>query len=276
MDNGGYAVGEGDLLGDDELEQHLRLVFARVDLLGAQHGAQVGDPPGVDVKHGRHGHVYIPGIKACLGLVGAQAGHESVSMQHDLAVAEVDALGQARRTGGIKSGGHGIFVEIGEFVIGRCRGQQTFVFTFQVHRGVRIRLTVGEQNDLLDGFHLVFYRGQQGQEVGIDQDDVVFGVVDRIDELFRRQADVDGVQHRTHHGDRKKALQVAVAVPVHHCHGVPLFYAQRFQGIGQALYPLVQFDVGVGHLVPVDDLPVREIGQRGAQDVFDQQGKTIG
>jgi hypothetical protein len=120
----GHTVGEGDVLGDDQLEQHFRFVFARVDLPGAQHGAQIGNSPGVDVKHGRHGHVNIPGIEACLGLVGTQAGHEPVSMQHDLAVAEVDALGQARRTGGIKGGGHGVFVEIGEVIFGCGRGQQ--------------------------------------------------------------------------------------------------------------------------------------------------------
>jgi hypothetical protein len=83
------------------------------------------------------------------------------------------------------------------------------------------------------------------------------------------------MQDGPHHGHREKALQVAVAVPVHHRHRVPLLYAQRLQRVGQALHPPVQFDIGVRHLVPVNDLPVREIGQRGRQDVFDQQGIFI-
>ena len=44
---------------------------------------------------GVKGHVDIPRIHRSVATVGAQAGHETVGVQHDLAVAENDPLGQS-------------------------------------------------------------------------------------------------------------------------------------------------------------------------------------
>jgi hypothetical protein len=56
---------------------------------------------------------------------------------------------------------------------------------------------------------------QNGEEIRVDEDQVVLGVVDGVQDLLRRQTYVDGMQDRPHHGHRKKALEIAVAVPIH-------------------------------------------------------------
>ena len=67
-----------------------------------------------------------------------------------------------------------------------------------------------------------------------------------------------------------------MAVPVHHRHRVSLFDAHLLKGIGQPLDALIQLHIGIGHFVAIDDFAIRVIGKGRTQDVFDQQGETIG
>ena len=64
------------------------------------------------------------------------------------------------------------------------------------------------------------------QEVGMDQQHVVFGMVDRVEDLFGGQLDVDGVQYRSDHRHGEEAFQVAVAVPVHDRNRIALLDAE--------------------------------------------------
>ena len=132
--DGRYAMGKGDVFSGNQLQQHFRFVAPRIDLLGSQQCHQVGNAPGVDVEHRRHGHVDVTGIDGRLGLVCAQSPHDAVSVQHQLAVAEVNPFGPAGGAGRVEGGGPGVFVEIGKLVTVVGFTEQGFVFPLDGQR----------------------------------------------------------------------------------------------------------------------------------------------
>ncbi len=108
------------------------------------------------------------------------------------------------------------------------------------------------------------------------EDDVVLGVIDGVENLLRRQAHVDGVQHRAHHGHGEEAFEIAMAVPVHHRHRVAWPDAQIGERAGETADALSQGRVVVAAFVGVDDLLVRRGGERRVQELADQQRIGIG
>ena len=86
-------------------------------------------------------------------------------------------------------------------------------------------------------------------------------VVDGVQDLLGRQADVDGVQHGAHHRHAKEALQVAVAVPVHHRHRVARLDAEAGEPGRQPADALEQRSVVEALHVAVDDLLLRGMRQ---------------
>src|SRR5690606_41931054 len=85
----------------------------------------------------------------------------------------------------------------------------------------------------------------QRHEFAVDQHEAVFGVVHGVEDLFRRQADVDGMQHRAEHGNGEHALEIAMAVPVHHRHGVAGLDPGFAEYIGQTRDTLVEGRIAV-------------------------------
>ena len=71
LDDGGNAVGESDLLGDQQFEQGGRLIATRVHLLHPHQGGHVGNTPGMHVEHGGNRHVDVVFVETPL----AHAGH---------------------------------------------------------------------------------------------------------------------------------------------------------------------------------------------------------
>ena len=59
----------------------------------------------------------------------------------------------------------------------------------------------------------------------------------------------DSAQHR----DRKHALQIAMAIPVHHRNGIPGLDAGLGQGVGQTTDALVEGAVVVANQIAIDD-----------------------
>ena len=90
------------------------VVSTRVNLLCTKHGKQVGHPPGVNMEHRSQRHVNISRIHGGITAIGAEGGHKTIGVQHNLAVAETDTFWQAGRAGGIKNCGGRIFIEIRE------------------------------------------------------------------------------------------------------------------------------------------------------------------
>ena len=105
----------------------------------------------------------------------------------------------------------------------------------------------------------------------MDEEDVVRGVLDREGDLLRREADVDGVEHRPHHRHGEEGLQVPVAVVVHHRHGVARLHPERREGAREPVDPLAELPVRDPHLAPVDDLLVRGVEDRGLEEPADGQ-----
>jgi hypothetical protein len=84
-----------------------------------------------------------------------------------------------------------------------------------------------DQHQLHAGSDLRVDRFRERQELGVDENDIVFGVIDRIENLLRGDAHVNRMQDRAHHRHRKEAFEVAVAVPVHDRNGGPGLDAER-------------------------------------------------
>ena len=96
-------------------------------------------------------------------------------------------------------------------------------------------------------------------------------MVHGVQNLIGREANVDGVQHRSDHRDGEHTLQVAVAVPVHHRHGITGLDPGLSQYVGQSSNPLIEGGIAVAHLVAVNDFTTFLITDAGQQQALDQQ-----
>ncbi|BBP66967.1 hypothetical protein PHLH5_45080 [Pseudomonas sp. Cab53] len=150
-------------------------------------------------------------------------------------------------------------------------GQQLLVLAHQVRQLGGFFRQVGEQQGLLDRGQVPGNGLVQADELAVDQHEAVLGVVHGVEDLLRRQTHVDGVDHGPDHRDGEHALQVAMAVPVHHRHGIARLDPGLGQDIGQARDPFDQRRVAVAQLVTVDDLAGFLITGTGHQQSFDQQ-----
>ncbi|MNV35537.1 hypothetical protein D3C71_1269850 [compost metagenome] len=163
-------------------------------------------------------------MQAPLLVRAAQRRHPGQGVQHELPMTEVDALRQTGGAGRVEHGGAGVLVEIGEggdrlglsqacFVFDREAIGQRATFIVQQHPRLQFRQLPG---DAL----------KHGQEFTIGQDHLGPAVLQRVGDLFRRQADVHHHQHRADHRHREVAFQIAVAVPVHHRHRITGLHPQ--------------------------------------------------
>jgi len=189
---------------------------------------------------------------------------------------EVHALRIAGSTGGVERGGDGVLVEILKVVVRTGGGQQLLVLADQIRQLGGLFRQIGQQQGFL-------HRGQvrrdgliQSDELAVDQHEAVLGVVHGVEDLLRRQPYVDGVNHRAEHRDGEHAFQVAMAVPVHHRHGVPRLHPGRRQHVGQPRNPLDQGRIAVTQLVTVDDLAGFLVTGAGHQQPLDQQWILVG
>jgi len=169
-----------------------------------------------------------------------------------------------------------VFVEVGEIVLRARASQQLFILADQVRQGRLGVRPIGQQHGALDRGQLAGNGLVQLDEVAVDQHQPVFGMIHGVKNLVGREAHVDGMHHRPDHRDGEHTLKVAVAVPVHHCHGVTGLDASFAQHVGQLRDALVQLGVGQPHLVPVDDLTGFFVAAGRHQQALDQQGVGIG
>ena len=63
----------------------------------------------------------------------------------------------------------------------------------------------------------------------MEEEHRVAGMADRPAHLFRREADIDGVEHRPEHRHREEQLEIPMAVPVHHPDPVPWLHPQAHE-----------------------------------------------
>jgi len=265
------AVREGDPLRKDEFQEHSRFVTSRIDLLYPQHGGRPGKAPGMDVEHRGDGHIDVIGLAAANGGIRTGGQEKCLGVEDQLAVGEINPFGQAGGAGGVEDRSLGVLVQVGEIIRRRRRRQHFLVLHIERHFRCRFVPVVGNQDDLFDRRKLVPDRIEEGHKILMDQDDLVFRMIHRIEDLLGRKPPVLGMHDGAHHGYGKETLQIAVAVVIEDAYPVSGPNADLFQAVGQAMNPFVEGPVGKTHLVPVNDFLVRGKRQWHFEDVLDQQ-----
>jgi len=94
-------------------------------------------------------------------------------------------------------------------------------------------LAIGHDDHMLDALKLIPDLFDQGQEVEIEHQGFVFSVIDDVDQLIRKEARIERVDHAAHAGNAVPSLQVAVGVPSHGPHEIMLFQAEPFQRLSE-------------------------------------------
>ncbi|MNV18576.1 hypothetical protein D3C71_1094070 [compost metagenome] len=222
------------------------------------------------MEHRGDRHIDIVAVQPPLAGCTAERGHRRKRVQHQLPMAEVHAFGQARGAGRIERGGAGVLVEVREAGDGRGLAQPGLILGHET-RWQRALIII--QQDARAHVRQLFFDGvQHRQELAVGQDHPRTAVIERIGNLLGRQADVHHHQHRSDHRHGKIALQVAVAVPVHHRHGIAALYPERGQQPGQLADARLQGAVIEADVVAVDDFLLWTHCQRCQQQLLDQQG----
>src|SRR5713226_5592549 len=123
-----------------------------------------------------------------------------------------DTLGITRGARGVAHGCGGIFIKLRPVIVLGLTSNEALV----VNRRLQLAGGVGS----LAHNHVELHCGQlirdllqQRYQVAINKNDLVFGVVDDVDQLVGKQADIEGVQDSTHAGNSEIEFKVAVGVP---------------------------------------------------------------
>jgi len=240
--------------------------------LAAHHGRRVRQAPGVDVEHGHHGQHGVRGLEA--HGVWQRGGH---GVQHGRAVRVHGALGVAGRARGVADAGSGVLVEGRPGVVAVFGSDQVFV-AVQIgqRRFTRHVLACAHQHHMLD-------RGQhrrelldQGEDVDVDEDDLVLGIASDPGHLLREQTRVDRVADQLGAGHAVVDLHVAIAVPGQRAHTVTRLATQTRQSLSELAR--AQLDLGPGGAVHVafdtlgHDLDIAVVPRRVREQRRDHQG----
>ena len=265
-------MGEGGSLLGNQAQQVRWYVAAGIDLLDAEQRRRIGKTPGMDVEHRGDRHIDVAAMQLVGCLDRAEPGKHPHGMQHELAVRIGDGLGLAGGAGGIEGRRPGILVKIlkpepvwrlfHHLVIAGDESQ----IVFRLRRCI-----VAQKNQAHLAGHQLHHFGQQRQEIGMDEDHIIFGMVDGIGNLRRRQPDVDCMQHCTNHWHRKETFEIAVCVPVHDSDDLPRPNPVRGESGGETLHTPFEIAIAVTHQTVADRF--RSIGrnlQRRAKQALDQ------
>ena len=98
-------------------------------------------------------------------------------------------------------------------------------------------------------------------------------MLDRVDDLFMREAHIHRLQDRAHHRDGEKRLQKPMGVPIHHADSVARTHAHFLQSARQTTDAVAQHVIGETLLIAVDDLLIRRMQHRRVKKVLDQRRK---
>ncbi len=148
----------------------------------------MGQTPGVCVKLRDDGQDHV-----ALGDAKSVGGHGAQRVQERGAMGVDHALWIARGSAGVTHGCGPILVGHVEFH-GICRGEEFLVVTDT--RVVRnLTGTIIHHDEVLHRLELGDARPKQRQQAAINEDHLVLSMVHYINQLLRKEADVEGVQH---------------------------------------------------------------------------------
>ena len=96
-------------------------------------------------------------------------------------------------------------------------------------------------------------------------------MVDRVGDLFRREPDIDRLQHRSHHRDGEKRLEKPITVPIENADRVARANSYAVQGRSQASDALPDVAIGEALKIPIDDFLIRSLDNRRVPQLFEDQ-----
>ena len=130
----------------------------------------------------------------------------------------------------------------------------------QVMKAVCLEVAPSLSEGQFSGFELEFAGALESAERGVAR-----RIAIDHDLIVRRQADIHRMQHRAEHRDGEHALQVTVAVPIHHRHRVTGLHTRCRQDIRQTRYPLVESGIAVAQQIAIDDFTSLLVAAAGKQ-----------
>ncbi len=148
-----------------------------------------------------------------------------------------DALRVAGRAARVAHGGGSALVDLGVLEAGRIGSREELLVAqdLDVGGGGRelARVAVAHHDVALDGRELARDLGEQWDEVVVDEDEAVGGVVGDVRELLREQAEVERVEHRADGRHPEVGLEVLLGVPRERADAVPRLDAEAEQRHGK-------------------------------------------
>ena len=204
--------------------------------LRPDHRRVVRQPPRVRVEHRDHREDRVPSRQT--HRIHQRA---AVSVQYRRPVAVQDAFGITRRARRVTERAGGPFVERGPVERVGVPVDERFVIGQGARHGGRHRLRRRHHDRPFHRGDLALQRRQRWQQRGIDEQQLVRGVIDDELELFREQPWIHGVQHGPHARNRVIQLEVAIVVPRQRRDAVARAHARSMQGIGQLARPAEDF-----------------------------------
>ena len=127
--------------------------------------------------------------------------------------------------------------------------------------GQGITCLVAQNHPGLDSLELVGERSNEGNQVGIDEDHLVLGVVDDVNDLVGKKPQIDRVTHAPGVGGRPVQLMMSLVVPGKRADGIPNLQTQGVHCRGKLPHSNVGGSIGRSRDRPVrldrNDLLIR-------------------
>ena len=128
---------------------------------------------------------------------------------------------------------------------------------------------VRHRHEALDGAQMRAQLADQAGKGNIEEENLVFRVIDNVLDLLGEKTRIDCVQHRADSGDGEIEFHVAMRVPGQRADAVAGLHAHGNERLGKLLGATADFAIiganGRAFAGPRDDLGVRMIG-RGMLD----------
>ena len=222
--DGGHTGREGDLFLGNGLAEllHVDHLAARKHLLAAGPHRGEWPAPGIGMEHGHD-------MQGAVRLAGAEGNGHGIGVEDDGPVRIHNPLGVACSGRGIADHGRVPLGEIHrEVILFGELGDELIVHDEVLYARYRLLSGVREHHDVLDGLELVFDHLHEHEQVLIHEDDLVFGMIDDVDEMIHGQPEINRVKDRPGARNSEVELQVPVVVECNTCHPVAALDTQRF------------------------------------------------
>jgi hypothetical protein len=86
---------------------------------------------------------------------------------------------------------------------------------------------------------LVFDHFYEHKQVFINEDNLVFGMIDDVYEMMYRQPEVDGMKNSSITWNTKVKLEMTMVIECNACHPVTALDTQRFQRVRELTHPFI-------------------------------------